>query len=197
MAAAPGMAALMRAVHKVAPVTADAPPVGDVAPITLRAVPAFAGCYALHGRAGIDVARLKTWKAGNDPALTERIAREMADAWSARHNAVASVTMPPPSAARGRDYETHPMWQVCTGVASAIGVPAVQAFAPRERFAGRGVGRHKETLAPLVCREALPAGAVLVLDDAITTRRTITQMRDALVTRGHAVFAIAWVGFAL
>lgn len=170
----------------------DAPP----APVTLRTVAAPMGTYALHTRGQIDLAALKRWKAGDNPALTDRMAADITTAFRARANVVASVTVPAPNRARGRDYDTHPVAEVAHRVGSAIGVPFVRAFAPRTAFVGRGVGRSKLTLPPLEHgADLIPLGAVLVVDDAITTRATITQAVETLHSWGHPTYAIAWVNF--
>lgn len=192
VAALPGAAGILDAVAPWRPAT-----VRDDAPVTLLPLASHVGAYALHGRAAFDPEAFKAWKVTGDPALSTRMVDDLVRAWRARANHVDVVTMPPPSRARGRDYATHPMWGVVEAVGAAIGVAAVPFWAPREAWGGRGRGRSKVTLAPLEWLDGAPGAArtVLVLDDAVTTRATHVQVRDALNARGIASLFIAWASF--
>ena len=146
----------------------------------------------------MDNATLRAWKDGAHPEMTDAMVADFVRAWQARRNHVDIVTMPPPSRARGRDYETHRMWGVAVRVADTIGVPAVPFWAPRDTFAMRGRGRSKETLAPLTWLPDAPpvdVRSALVLDDVVTTRATHTQVRDTLNERGIVSLFIAWVSY--
>lgn len=181
-----------------ATLTAWQAPVQTGPDVRLLPIASHVGAYAVHGRGRIDVATLKAWKSGGHVEIGDAMVADFVRAWQARVNYADMVTTPPPSLARGRDYDTHPMWPVAVRVAEALGLPAVRLWAPRDTFAGRGRGRAKQTLAPLLwLPDAPPADvhSVLVLDDAVTTRATHEQVRDALNAKGIVSLFMAWVSY--
>ena len=125
------VAAMPEASKALARLTPWRAPVATGPDVRLLPIASHLGAYALHGRARMDNATLRAWKDGAHPEMTDAMVADFVTAWQARRNHVDIVTMPPPSRARGRDYETHRMWGVAVRVADTIGVPAVPFCASR------------------------------------------------------------------
>jgi hypothetical protein len=141
-------------------------------------------------------ARVKAWKRTHplDPAALAEFAAAVADlvrAWSPILPAGTVVTVPPQGASAPGPYAALELGQA---VAGALGLPLAEVLARTD--VKRWHGPHSSLRqAPYACTLPDPAPPmVLVVDDLVTSGRTMRHSIEAIRQAGAAAFGFAFSG---
>jgi hypothetical protein len=143
---------------------------------------------------GDDFRRFLAWKADPDsaPDYTQAMAAAVADGlrglFGGHLPAEAVIVTPPPGQAR---LGTYPAGALAAEIRRITGLDLVDALARTRKRRGRGVEASLKALPGIRLRRPVPGLAVLV-DDVITTGRTLEAARAAIGGPSIGIAYVAW-----
>lgn len=152
---------------------------------------AFTGCVSLHVTHDMDWKAFLTWKHFPDPLVCRAMANRIAK-YATNHYVAISV---PPVSKKTKEDDAHCTAFLARELSEILGVPFVRFFQKRQitksHHRYQSLAQEHPILIPEVVAK-FKGGSVLILDDVITTGRTIFLCYEALVKEGIHTDGLVW-----
>lgn len=151
---------------------------------------AFLGCVSMYLTQNMNWASFLAWKANPSHTETERMAAAMA---IRAKNAYDFITVPPVSEKRLSE-DNHCTSMLAQMVAGKLSLPFIRVFKKRVGFTHGSRFQSLTQPAPELRDDFDPAAGkvCLLIDDVITTGKTMSNCFDSLVALGIHVDGLVW-----